>query len=480
MTRRAAATLALTVACAFLMLVPASSTPSPADLQVDEDDMMISDYDDGTDGRKRKERKSKGGKAGNAKQPKGGKAEKKDKKKQKDKDKKLKPAKAKKKKKKSNATPLVVESEAGLIEARSQHRRLFLMIWSEIDPSSRMAQPQFRLLTKQWGSPGNVTLAMAEVSNVETTAEKLGLKYTGSLDGMPLYGLFLNGLEDPIRYQGGWSATSLRSFLHYQLALQPAFLDTPKELTKFMAKRARMDNGYGVTAISFCRATEMAKFEGAARKAGAYVAIATGSSSLAIELGAPFPSIVIASKDLDVPWALLTGGDKGLTEQHIINFLFTRGLPPRVVPLGYTYQDRYAMQFFSDRSKIGDSRLQVVLFHRFKKLPKTEINEESAAALRTFREIAPEFAGRALFGSHDFFDNDPTGVEEKYEIKQDELPTVVVLGNNGEKWHLQGLFKRRAVENLVERALVESKRPREPPEDWETLPRPTLVTHDEL
>ena len=193
MTRRAAVTLALTVACAFLMLAPASSTPSPADLQVEEDEMMISDYDDGTDGGKRK-RKSKGGKAGKAKQPKGSKAEKNDKKKKK-KEEKLKPAKAKKEKK-SKAEPLVVESEAGLIEARNQHKRLFLMIWSEIDPSSRMAQPQFRLLTRHWGSPGNVTMAMAEVSNVETTAEKLGLKYSGSLDGMPLYGLFLHGLEE--------------------------------------------------------------------------------------------------------------------------------------------------------------------------------------------------------------------------------------------------------------------------------------------
>ena len=87
MTRRAAVTLALTVACAFLMLAPASSTPSPADLQVDEDDMMISDSDDGTDGSKRK-RKSKGGKAGKAKQPTDGKAEKREKKKKKDKEKK--------------------------------------------------------------------------------------------------------------------------------------------------------------------------------------------------------------------------------------------------------------------------------------------------------------------------------------------------------------------------------------------------------
>ena len=161
-------------------------------------------------------------------------------------------------------------------------------------------------------------------------------------------------------------------------------------------------------------------------------------------------------------------------------FIFTRGLPPRVVPLGYATQDRYSKQFFADKSPIGDKRLLVMLIHRFKKLPKSEQNEESAEALRTFREVAPQFAGLALFGSHDFFDNDPTGVEERYEIKQNQLPTVVVLGDGGEKWHLQGLFKRRAVESLVERALIESKRPRQPPDDWEMLPRPTLVTHDEL
>ena len=375
---------------------------------------------------------------------------------------------------------LEVESEAQLSEAKQMHGRLMVMIYSEIDPNSHMALPRFRRAAQQWGAPGNVTLATAEAQAIPETAELLGLEHLGSIEKLPMYGLFLRGIERPVLYRGGWAKESIGAWLHHQAELQPTSLRSAEHLDELVVHRATKDDGYGLVTVGLFDPEQMHTFELAARSARAYMSVATGGKRMANLLGAPFPCVLVAWKDAEMPWALLTDTSDILTEERITSFIATRALPPRVVPLGYTYNDRFADQVLKSRSKRGDDRLLVLLFHRFKKKPKTEVNRESAAAIQVMREVAPAFTGVALFATHDFFDNDPTGVEEYYEIKESRLPTIVVLQEGGLSWHLQGPVRRRSAENLIERALRESKLSREPPTDWQTLSKPKLTSRDEL
>ena len=375
---------------------------------------------------------------------------------------------------------LNVEGETQLSEAKQMHDRLMIMVYADMDPNSHMALPRFRRAAQQWGAPGNVTLATAEAQAVPETAELLGLEHAGSIEKLPLYGLFLRGIERPVLYRGGWSKESIGAWLHHQAELQPTTLRSPQHLEELIAHRATKDDGYGLVTVGLFDPEQMRTFEVAARSARAYTSVAIGDERMASLLGAPFPCVLVAWKDMGMPWALLTDTAEVFTEERIASFIATRALPPRVVPLGYTYKDRFADQVFKSRSKRGDDRLLVLLFHRFKKQPKTEANRDSAVAVQVMREVAPAFAGVALFASHDFFDNDPTSVEEYYEIKESRLPTVVVLQEGGASWHLQGPVRRRSVENLIERVLRESKLSREPPAGWQTLSRPRLTSRDEL
>ena len=453
--------LAIVVACVCLMAPArsgADSSPAFTSAEADDDDMVIADA--GSDGTAKTGRKRRTKSADRDKQ---------------------KPKRDKQKKpKREKPEALEVEGETQLSEAKQMHARLMVMVYADMDPNSHMALPRFRRLAQQWGAPGNVTLATAEAQAVPETAELLGLEHVGSIEKLPLYGLFLRGIERPVLYRGGWSRQSIGAWLHHQTDLQPTALRSPQHLDELIEHRATKDNGYGLVTVGLFDSEHMPTFELAARSARAYMSVATGDERIANLLGAPFPCVLVAWKDTEMPWALLTDTAEALTQERIVSFVATRALPPRVVPLGYTYNDRFADQVFKSRSKRGDDRLLVILFHRLKKQPKTEVNRESAVAIQVMREVAPAFAGVALFATHDFFDNDPTSVEEYYEIKESRLPTVVVLQEGGASWHLQGPVKRRSVENLIERVLRESKLPREPPADWQTLSRPRLTSRDEL
>ena len=453
--------LAIVVACVCLMAPArsgADSSPAVTSAEADDDDMVIADA--GSDGTAKTGRKRRTKSADRDKQ---------------------KPKRDKQKKpKREKPEALEVEGETQLSEAKQMHARLMVMVYADMDPNSHMALPRFRRLAQQWGAPGNVTLATAEAQAVPETAELLGLEHVGSIEKLPLYGLFLRGIERPVLYRGGWSRQSIGAWLHHQTDLQPTALRSPQHLDELIEHRATKDNGYGLVTVGLFDSEHMPTFELAARSARAYMSVATGDERIANLLGAPFPCVLVAWKDTEMPWALLTDTAEALTQERIVSFVATRALPPRVVPLGYTYNDRFADQVFKSRSKRGDDRLLVILFHRLKKQPKTEVNRESAVAIQVMREVAPAFAGVALFATHDFFDNDPTSVEEYYEIKESRLPTVVVLQEGGASWHLQGPVKRRSVENLIERVLRESKLPREPPADWQTLSRPRLTSRDEL
>ena len=454
--------LAIVVACVCLMASArsgADSSPAFTSAEANDDDMVIADAgSEGTAKTGRRKRRTKSV----------------------DRDK-QKPKRDKQKKlKREKPEALEVEGETQLSEAKQMHARLMVMVYADMDPNSHMALPRFRRLAQQWGAPGNVTLATAEAQAVPETAELLGLEHVGSIEKLPLYGLFLRGIERPVLYRGGWSRQSIGAWLHHQTDLQPTALRSPQHLDELIEHRATKDNGYGLVTVGLFDSEHMPTFELAARSARAYMSVATGDERIANLLDAPFPCVLVAWKDTEMPWALLTDTAEALTQERIVSFVATRALPPRVVPLGYTYNDRFADQVFKSRSKRGDDRLLIILFHRLKKQPKTEVNRESAVAIQVMREVAPAFAGVALFATHDFFDNDPTSVEEYYEIKESRLPTVIVLQEGGASWHLQGPVKRRSVENLIERVLRESKLPREPPADWQTLSRPRLTSRDEL
>ena len=476
--------LAVVVACVCLMAPTrssADSSPAVTSAEADDDDMVIADADsEGTTKTGRGKRRTKSADRDRRKPNRGNgkrKRSKRDTKKDTEKDTKKgggrkgggeKPA------------ALEVEGETQLSEAKQMHARLMVMVYADMDPNSHMALPRFRRLAQEWGAPGNVTLATAEAQAVPETSELLGLDYVGSIEKLPLYGLFLRGIERPVLYRGGWSRQSIGAWLHHQADLQPTALRSPQHLDELIAHRATKDNGYGLVTVGLFDPEHMPTFELAVRSARAYMSVATGGERMANLLGAPFPCVLVAWKDTEMPWALLTDTAEALTQERIVSFVATRALPPRVVPLGYTYHDRFADQVFKSRAKRGDDRLLVMLFHRLKKQPKTEVNRESAVAIQVMREIAPSFAGVALFATHDFFDNDPTSVEEYYEIKESRLPTVVVLLEGGASWHLQGPVKRRSVENLIERVLSENKLSREPPADWQILSRPSLTSRDEL
>ena len=479
---RLAPALALAVACAACLLAPSTADASPAASSVeDDDDMVISDDDGEQQPAKKGRRKGgKGGKGGT--RPEGQGKKKKSKGGKGSTGRKGSSKKGGAKDKGDKPTALELGSEAELSEAKGLHAKLFLMVYSDIDPHSHMAMPRFRRAAQQWGAPGNVTLAMAEAQNLPETAELLGLEHAGSIDKLPMYGLFLAGIDRPVLYKGGWAKESIGAWLHHQAELQPIALRSPQHLDELIVERAKRDDGYGLVAVGLFGPEHVQTFELAARSSKAHMSVATGDEAMATRLGAPFPSVLMAWKDAQMPWALLSDDAASeLTAEDISRFIAMRGLPPRVVPLGYAYKDRYADQVFKSRSRRGDDRLLVLLFHKFKKQPKTELNQESAAAVQVMRETAPGFAGVALFASHDFFDNDPSGVEEYYDIKEKSLPTVVVLQEGGPRWHLQGPVRQRAVENLVERALKESQLPRDPPPEWQTLSKPTaLLARDEL
>ena len=468
--------LALVVACVCLVAPARSSADSsPAVTSAEaDDDMVIADASsEGAAKTGRRKRRTKSAERDDKQKPKRETGNRKRSKKDTKKD-------GRRKGGGEKPAALEVEGETQLSEAKQMHARLLVMVYADMDPNSHMALPRFRRLAQQWGAPGNVTLATAEAQAVPETAELLGLEHAGSIEKLPLYGLFLRGIERPVLYQGGWSRQSIGAWLHHQTDLQPTVLRSPQHLDELIAHRAAKDNGYGLVTVGLFDPEHMPTFELAARSARAYMSVATGGERMANLLGAPFPCVLVAWKDTEMPWALLTDTAEALTQERVVSFIATRALPPRVVPLGYTYNDRFADQVFKSRSRRGDDRLLVMLFHRLKKQPKTEVNRESAVAIQVMREVAPAFAGVALFAAHDFFDNDPTSVEEYYEIKESRLPTVVVLQEGGASWHLQGPVKRRSVENLIERVLRESKLSREPPAAWQTLSRPRLMSRDEL
>ena len=66
---------------------------------------------------------------------------------------------------------LELHSEAQLVKAKREHAKIMLMIYSDMDPATAMALPQFRRLAQDWGAPGNVTCASAEVTTMQVTAE---------------------------------------------------------------------------------------------------------------------------------------------------------------------------------------------------------------------------------------------------------------------------------------------------------------------
>jgi hypothetical protein len=468
---------ALVVVCVCLVAPArssADSSPAVTSAEADDDDMVIADASsEGAAKTGRRKRRTKSAERDDKQKPKRETGNRKRSKKDTKKD-------GRRKGGGEKPAALEVEGETQLSEAKQMHARLLVMVYADMDPNSHMALPRFRRLAQQWGAPGNVTLATAEAQAVPETAELLGLEHAGSIEKLPLYGLFLRGIERPVLYQGGWSRQSIGAWLHHQTDLQPTVLRSPQHLDELIAHRAAKDNGYGLVTVGLFDPEHMPTFELAARSARAYMSVATGGERMANLLGAPFPCVLVAWKDTEMPWALLTDTAEALTQERVVSFIATRALPPRVVPLGYTYNDRFADQVFKSRSRRGDDRLLVMLFHRLKKQPKTEVNRESAVAIQVMREVAPAFAGVALFAAHDFFDNDPTSVEEYYEIKESRLPTVVVLQEGGASWHLQGPVKRRSVENLIERVLRESKLSREPPADWQTLSRPRLTSRDEL
>lgn len=348
---------------------------------------------------------------------------------------------------------LTLRSDAEAMRARKQHTQLMIMLFSPHDHGCSLALPMFRKAASGWDSMrhGNVTFA---VGDIEVTPD-LAVAARAELGSLPTYLLFVQGLDRPVSYRGGWSEKSIMTWLqNQQAALQPIEVSSLDDLLGFArdVQPSLLVVGFLSTAQRERRLLEAAAREAQAQQATG-VAVAHGNAALAAELDVVAPCIVAVRLGA-ATWPLLRG--PGLAQQRVEDFLRQRVLP-LLVPIGDS------AKIFSAQVRAHPIQLQVLLIHR----PSGQqgaFHEASEAALREMRHAAATFEGRALFLSYDFFDNNPETFTSR-NVYASELPVVLLVhgrgGFNERTWRLPGGGERlditaQAIESVVSLALSQT------------------------
>ena len=113
---------------------------------------------------------------------------------------------------------ITLRSDMDATRAQKQHALLMVMLLSPHDHGCNVALPMFRKAASSWkpAKHGNVTFA---VGDIEATPD-LATAAKAEIGSLPTYLLYVHGLAKPVRYLGGWSETSITTWLHQQAALQ--------------------------------------------------------------------------------------------------------------------------------------------------------------------------------------------------------------------------------------------------------------------
>eukprot|EP00966_Prymnesium_polylepis_P049565 1147296-Prymnesium_polylepis.1 len=206
---------------------------------------------------------------------------------------------------------LSLEDDESVKLAEQRHPRLLVMLQSPFDHGCCMARPAFERLAKAWQ---NVTFGLVDVAGAPLLAKRL----RGASAKLPAYGLLLASISAPIRYDGGWSEKALGVWLHRQMQWKAVELNDAADLE--VMRQAR---NVVVVALLNDKQKTRRLVEVAARIGQLQVALAIGSEDLAMQLGAPFPSLLVVNRD-GYPWPMLRAP---LVRKAVEAFLRQRALP---------------------------------------------------------------------------------------------------------------------------------------------------------
>lgn len=324
-----------------------------------------------------------------------------------------------------------------------------IMLHSPHDHACQLALPMFRKVAAEWETPGNVTFAIIDVEDTPEMVRKLNVDPTG---GLPAYALTLQGVSSAVRYRGGWSHTSISAWLQKQVTLSPVIVRSLDEL-----RTVAMGHEHGLAVVGFLTKKQSKRrlLESAARNAQVQAAVALGGDELATALGlagaATDPCVlVVRLQAAGAPWPLLRGS-AALAEQATIESFLRRRALPSAIRIGDTHR-AFSMQVRNH--PIG---VQVLLVHRS---GARGYDAPSELAIDAMHEVAPDFDGRALFITYDFFDNDPDQFTS-HKVYESQLPAVIVFHDRGgfkeREWRLPGGgeagIEAHEIATLVQRAL---------------------------
>jgi hypothetical protein len=349
--------------------------------------------------------------------------------------------------------PLTLDSDHAVHMARRAHPWLVLMLQTSYDEACNTARPYFVRVAESWAQ--NVSFGILDAEQAPQTTKQLRT----SLTELPAFGLFISGMDAPVRYRGGWSERSISKWLSQQSAvIRPVELDSASQLEELV--RVQVD---GLAVLGLLPPRLRSRLEAVARGLELQMPIAFANEALASEIGAPFPSVLVTHGD--DPWALLSAPAR---VNAIEEFLRRRALPI-VAPVGDSNR-RYAKSV-----REHPARLQAICVHRS---GAQGAHEPSESTLTEVRAVTSRFGGVALFVSHDFFDNDPDQIAH-FGLYESDLPALVVVSNRGgfeeRTWKISGDGKHIGAErisSLLQRAVTESGVPSAAPGGWETLSVP--------
>ena len=215
------------------------------------------------------------------------------------------------------------------------YQKMMVLIY-DADTGSDTPQRLFAEAAEMWKS--NLTFARMAFQRRSKLAADIG----ATAESLPAYGLLLRGQPWAISHTGGWTPDGIGRFLTYQLREFRAS-GLHKSSSSFTASRlasyARQRPFSSVVFAFVTSARQESEVEHAARSAGVRLYLRFANESVAADVHAPCPSVIVVhgrdEVDAATAWPLFE--PRYAHGEHLFGgldvFLTERALPP-LVPIG--------------------------------------------------------------------------------------------------------------------------------------------------